>query len=83
MEEKNFDKHYVINSVVNMLDGMEIKGYTNCTAVVGCISLLKKLDEELLKEEAKNESKLEALMKRIDELEKGSASNESNDCDDQ
>ena len=83
MEEKNFDKHYAINSVVNTLNGMEVKGYDNCTAVVGCIHILKKLDEELLKEEAKNESKLEALMKHIDELEKGSVSNESNDCDDQ
>ena len=83
MEEKNFNKHYAITSIVNTLDEMEVKGYDNCTAIIGCIQILKKLDEELTKEDKRNEAKIETLMKRIDELEKGSVSNESNDCDDQ
>ena len=83
MEEKNFNKHYAITSIVNTLNGLEVKGYDNCTAVVGCIQILKKLDEELTKEDQRNETKIETLMKHIDELEKGSASNESNDCDNQ
>ena len=83
MEEKAFNKHYAITSIVNTLDGMEVKGYDNCTAIIGCIQILKKLDEELTKEDRRNETKIDTLMKRIDELEKGSVSNESNDCDDQ
>lgn len=63
--ESKFNKYEAIKLIVNTINTMDIKGYNNCSAVVGCIQYLNKLREELEKEDKERNLQIETLMKKI------------------
>ena len=67
--EPKFNKYEVIKVIINTINTMDIKGYNNCSAVVGCIQYLNKLREELEKEDKERSLQIETLMKKIAENE--------------
>lgn len=74
--EPKFNKYEMIKLIINTINTMDIKGYNNCSAVVGCIQYLNKLKEELAKEDKERSQQIETLMKKIAEQE------EKEDADD-
>lgn len=67
--EPKFNKFEAIQAIINTINTMDIKGYNNCSAVVGCIQYLNKLQEELAKEDKERSQQIEVLMKKIAENE--------------
>lgn len=67
--EPKFNKFEAIQLVLNTLNTIDVKGYNNCTAVVGCVQYLNKLQEELVKEDKERSQQIEVLMKKIAENE--------------
>ena len=67
--EPKFNKYEAIKVIINTINTMDIKGYNNCSAVVGSIQYLNKLREELEKEDKERSRQIETLMKKIAENE--------------
>lgn len=67
--EPKFNKFEAIQLVLNTLNTIDVKGYNNCTAVVGCVQYLNKLKEELAKEDEAKSRQIETLMKKIADME--------------
>ena len=67
--EPKFNKYEVIKVIINTINSMDVKGYNNCSAVVGCTQYLNKLQEELVKEDKERSQQIEVLMKKIAENE--------------
>lgn len=63
------NKYEAIKAIINTINTMDIKGYNNCSAVVGCIQYLNKLQEKLEMEDQETTRRIETLMKKIAELE--------------
>lgn len=75
--EPKFNKFEAIKAIINTINAMDVKGYNNCSAVVGCIQYLNKLQEELEMEDQETTRRIETLMKKIAELE---GTDENSDC---
>ena len=67
--EPKFNKYEAIKVIINTINTMDIKGYNNCSAVVGCIQYLNKPREELETEDKERSLQIETLMKKIAENE--------------
>lgn len=67
--EPKFNKYEMIKLIINTINTMDVKGYNNCSAVVGCTQYLNKLQEELTKEDKERSQQIEVLMKKITENE--------------
>ena len=67
--EPKFNKHSIIQAILSTLDTVDVKGYNNCSAIVGCIQYLNRLKDELTKEDNERSRQIETLMKKIEELE--------------
>lgn len=67
--EPKFNKYEVIKAIINTINSIDVKGYNNCSAVVGCTQYLNKLQEELTKEDKERSQQIEVLMKKIAENE--------------
>jgi len=76
--ESKFNKYEAIKAIINTINTIDVKGYNNCSAIVGCIQYLNKLQEELAKEDKDRSLQIETLMKKIAELE---GTDENSDCD--
>lgn len=76
--EPKFNKFEAIKAIINTINTMDVKGYNNCSAVVGCIQYLNKLQEKLEMEDQETTRRIETLMKKIAELE---GTDENADCD--
>lgn len=63
--EPKFNKFEAIQAIINTINTMDIKGYNNCSAVVGCIQYLNKLKEELTKEDEAKSRQIQTLMDKI------------------
>jgi len=75
--EPKFNKFEAIQLVLNTLNTIDVKGYNNCTAVVGCTQYLNRLKEELAREDEERSRQIETLMKKISEQE---GTDENSDC---
>lgn len=67
--EPKFNKFEAIQLVLNTLNTIDVRGYNNCSAVVGCTQYLNKLKEELAKEDEAKSRQIETLMKKIADME--------------
>lgn len=67
--EPKFNKYEAIKAIINTINSIDVKGYNNCSAVVGCTQYLNKLQEELTKEDKERSQQIEVLMKKIAENE--------------
>lgn len=63
--EPKFDKFETIRLVLNIINSIDVKGYNNCSAVVGCTQYLNKLKEELAKEDEAKSRQIQTLMEKI------------------
>lgn len=86
--EPKFNKFEAIQLVLNTLNTIDVKGYNNCTAVVGCVQYLNKLKEELAKEDEAKNRQIETLMITIANMKEDKkketdeeATDENSDCD--
>lgn len=75
--EPKFNKYDAIQAILNTINAMDVKGYNNCSAVVGCTQYLNRLKEELAREDEERNRQIETLMKKIAELE---GTDENSDC---
>lgn len=63
--EPKFNKFEAIQLVLNTLNTIDVRGYNNCSAVVGCTQYLNKLKEELAKEDEAKSRQIQTLMEKI------------------
>ena len=63
--EPKFNKFEAIQLVLNTLNAIDVKGYNNCSAVVGCVQYLNKLKDELANEDEAKRQQIKALMEKI------------------
>ena len=63
--EPKFNKFEAIQLVLNTLNAIDVKGYANCSAVVGCVQYLNKLKDELANEDEAKRQQIKALMEKI------------------
>ena len=75
--EPKFNKYEAIQAILNTINAMDVKGYNNCSAVVGCTQYLNRLKEELAREDEERSRQIDTLMKKIAELE---GTDENSDC---
>ena len=77
--EPKFNKYEAIQLVLNTLNAIDVKGYNNCSAVVGCVQYLNKLKDELMKEDKERNHQIDTLMKKF-VAEQEEVEDEGSDC---
>lgn len=63
--EPKFNKFEAIQLVLNTLNTIDVRGYNNCSAVVGCAQYLNKLKDELANEDEAKSRQIQTLMEKI------------------